>query len=192
MIFMQLIGYLLDNSWWWCDQMESTSQIQNISIFKYLLEDVRIVSENAFNQLENICSNGYKDCLLRVQLRVELGSKTEWLIPRRLGIFSPRQARLELGKLKIINYTTWWQTITGRGTCCRGLLNYWYWMIPWHSVGHQRICACLRRADAIFALFLPFQPDVCHYVIMLKLPYNHLIQQAAVLSSYFRAAHATK
>ena len=53
---------------------------------------------------------------------LEQGSKTEWLIPRRLGIFSPRQARLELGKLKIINYTTWWQTITGRGTCCRGLL----------------------------------------------------------------------
>ena len=108
---------------------------------------------------------------------LEQGSKTEWLIPRRLGIFSPREARLELGKLKIINYTTWWQTITGRGTCCRGLLNYWCWMIPWRSVGHQRICACLRRADAIFALFLPFQPDVCHYVIMLKPPGNHLIQQ---------------
>ena len=42
-----------------------------------MMQDVRIVSENAFNQLENICSNGYKDCLLRVQLRVELGSKTE-------------------------------------------------------------------------------------------------------------------
>ena len=60
-----------------------------------MMQDVRIVSENAFNQLENICSNGYKDCLLRVQLRVGAGQQNRMINSAAAGnlLTAPGEAR---------------------------------------------------------------------------------------------------